>query len=42
MVLGTDMTSAFEAVPALKELLPKEYGGSNKTFDELSSRLHPL
>ena len=36
MLVGTDMTPAFDAIPGLKDLVPREIGGDNKlSYDEI-------
>ncbi len=36
MMFNADMSPAFEAIPGLKDIVPKECGGNNKlSFDEI-------
>ena len=40
MLLGKDMTPAFDAVPGLKELMPSDMGGDNKlSFEEICGKI---
>ena len=40
MILGDDMSPAFDAVPGLRDLVPNSMGGDNKcTFEELCGKI---
>nr|CDS23617.1 alpha tocopherol transfer protein [Echinococcus granulosus] len=39
LVLGSDLSPAFDAVPGLKELLPDSFGGDNRlSFEEICDK----
>ena len=39
MLLGDDVSSAFEGVPGLKQLLPTDIGGENQqSFEEICGK----
>lgn len=40
MILHSDLRPAFERIPGLNKLIPREYGGTRKeSFDEIFGKL---